>query len=87
MIYAEKIKELRKERGLTQKQLAYFLQISQSVLCDYENAKSEPTVNVLIRLCNFFKVSADYIIGLENEDGTKNYNTVIGQINNSTFNF
>ncbi len=87
MIYAKRIKELRIEKGLTQKKLADFLQISQSVLCNYENGKSEPTANVIVRLCTFFQVSADYLLGLENEDGTKNYNFQGSTINHSTINF
>ena len=63
MNYSERIKELRKEMRLSQKQLADEIGISQSVLCDYENNKSEPTVSVILKLSTFFDVSTDYLLG------------------------
>lgn len=74
MKFAKRIKELRENKQLTQKELANHIGISQSVLCDYENEKSEPTANVICKLAIEFHVSADYLLGLENEDGTKTYN-------------
>lgn len=87
MKYAQNLKELRKERKMTQKQLANALQISQSILCDYENARSEPTANIIIKIALFFNVSADYLLGLENEDGTKTYNASDNTAQHSAANF
>ncbi len=63
--FAERLKELRIEKGLTQKQLADELQISQAIISLYEKNVRTPTIDVVITLCTFFKVSADYLIGLE----------------------
>lgn len=70
---AEKIKSLRVEKGLTQKQLAQQIGFAQSVICDWENEKVEPTSKAIIALCKYFEISSDYLLGLENEDGSKNY--------------
>lgn len=62
--FAERLKELRKENNLTQDQLAAKTMISQSTLSLYESNKQSPTIDMVIVLCKFFNVSADYLIGL-----------------------
>lgn len=59
-----RIKELRLERNISQKKLSLQVGVSQSVLCDYENGKVEPTASVIISLAKFFGVSTDYLLGL-----------------------
>ena len=66
--------ELRKDRHLTQKEVAKAIGISQSVYSYYENGRAEPTANVIKKLCIFYQVSADYLLGLELLDGRKIYN-------------
>ena len=60
-----KIKELRKEKGLTQKQLAELVNKSETGLASWEQGLSEPSVNDIRALCKIFEVSADYLLGLE----------------------
>lgn len=60
-----KIKELRKEKGLTQKQLAALLNKSETGYASWEQGLSEPSVNDIRLLCKIFDVSADYLLGLE----------------------
>ena len=59
-----KIKELRKERKLTQKELAKGLKVGQASVCEWEKNQYEPTASAIIALCKFFDVSADYLLGL-----------------------
>ena len=59
-----RIKELRLERNISQKKLSLQVGVSQSVICDYENGKVEPTASVIISLAKFFGVSTDYLLGL-----------------------
>ncbi len=59
-----RIKELRREKGLTQKQLAALLNKSETGLASWEQGLSEPNVNDLRLLCKIFEVSADYLLGL-----------------------
>lgn len=63
--FGEKLKELRLEKGLTQKELAKELGNAQSAIFYWETNRQEPTISALKKLCKFFEVSADYFIGLE----------------------
>lgn len=72
--FGEKIKELRKEKGLSQKQLAILLDNAQSSIVYWEKNLQEPTISVLKKLCQMFEVSADYLLGLEDDLGNKIYN-------------
>ena len=65
--FGEKLKELRKEKGLTQKQLAEQLGNAQSAIYYWETNKQEPNISALKKLCQFFNVSSDYLLGLEKE--------------------
>ena len=54
---------LRKERGITQKQVAMDLGISQALLSHYEKGLRECGLDFLVRLCDYYNVSSDYILG------------------------
>ena len=64
-------KDLRKEFGLSQKQMAEKLSISQQTYSDYEKGKTEPTIDTLIKISEFFKVSIEYLLGLEDDFGIR----------------
>ena len=63
--FGERLKELRLERGITQKELANEIGNAQSAIVYWEANKQEPTISALKKLCNYFGVSADYLIGLK----------------------
>ena len=63
--FGEKLKELRLEKGLTQKQLAQEIGNAQSAIVYWETNKQEPTISALKKLCKYFEVSADYLLDLE----------------------
>lgn len=67
MIINAKLKELRLEKGLTQKQVAEQLGISSTCYSGYEQGYREPDLKTLIKICKFFEVSADYLLGLKDE--------------------
>lgn len=54
---------LRRSKNLSQRALAKELLISQALLCQYENGSREPGLPFLGRVCDFFGVSADYLLG------------------------
>ncbi len=60
-----RIKELREENGLTQQAVAEFLNVKQNTYSQYENGKRQLSIDMLIKLANFYKVSTDYILELE----------------------
>ena len=65
--FGERLKELRKEKGLSQKALAQYLGYNQSMVCFWENKVNEPTESAIRKAALFFEVSADYLIGLSDE--------------------
>lgn len=64
--YAVVMRELREEYGYGQKEVAAFLGIDQRVYSRYETAVSAMPVHHLVRLCEFYGVSMDYIVGRDN---------------------
>lgn len=64
-IFAERIKELREERKLTMSQLAKELGIRQSTISRWERGERLPNLDAIIALAKFFKLSTDYLCGLE----------------------
>lgn len=64
MEYYEIIKSLREDSDLTQAQVAKVLGIKQASYSQYELNKRELPLHQLKKLCDFYKVSADYILGL-----------------------
>ena len=62
----EKIKQLRSETGLSQKELAKLLQVSPSIISSYETGERTPSLENLLLLSNIFKCSTDYLLGKEN---------------------
>ena len=66
------IRGLRQQRpGLSQKKLALELGYAQSTICDRENGAIEPSASAVKKLAVYFDVTADYILGLEDEFGNK----------------
>lgn len=67
MSFAERLKELRSEKNLTQTELGEKVGINYSTLSDYERGnKADPYMSTLRTLSNFFEVSIDYLIGESN---------------------
>lgn len=83
-----RLKELRKEKNLTQSEIANKLFITQNGYSSYENERTEPSVETLCKLADFYNVSLDYLVGREysNDIGyltsdQKNVVYVIKQLN------
>ncbi|MBR6789470.1 MAG: helix-turn-helix transcriptional regulator [Oscillospiraceae bacterium] len=60
----KRIRDLREDRDLKQREVADFLNCSQQVYSNYELGQRDIPTDVLIRLSRFYKVSVDYILGL-----------------------
>ena len=61
----EKLKLLRKEKGVSQKVVAKAIGITLSAYSNYEQGLREPSNEMLIKLCKYFNVTSDYLLGLE----------------------
>jgi len=62
-----RLKDIREDRDLTQKELAEYLHIRQNTYSQYENGHRELPIDILIALARFFGTSTDYILGLTDE--------------------
>lgn len=65
MDFGSRLKELRKQSGLTQQQLADRIGVSKSVVSFYELKERAPSPEVLMKLSYIFHVSTDYLLGIE----------------------
>ena len=75
-----RIKELRKQRGLTARQLACMLNVSQSMLTNWENGKVAPRDGeVWFRLADYFGVTEAYLTGLSSESKLQNISIIGGK--------
>ena len=66
---SKRIKELRLEKNLKQKDVAKHLNIATNTLSQFENNKGRPSLEVLSAMADFFEVSIDYLIGREDDFG------------------
>ena len=64
--FSERLKELREEKGLTQKLLGKATGISQAGIAKWETGDRSPNIEAIISLAKFFGVTTDYLVGLEN---------------------
>lgn len=62
-----KLRELREQKGVTQKEVATAVGCTSTVYSRYERGEREPDITTLCRLADYFGVSVDYIVGRTNE--------------------
>lgn len=67
MTFSERLVQLRKEKNITQKQLANELNLSEVGIQNYEGERRKPAYDVLIALADYFDVSLDYLVGRSDE--------------------
>ena len=63
--FAEKFKELRLEKKLSQEDISAIFQCKQSCISKWERGATEPSFDELIKISKFFKASTDYLLGEE----------------------
>lgn len=64
MNYGQKLKDLREDHDLKQEDIAKILETSQSYYAQYENGKRPLPIKHLKTLCLYYRISADYLLGL-----------------------
>ena len=64
----ERLLEVRKDHEDTQQDLANKMNVSKFTVSSWEQGKSEPSHEMLVRICRLYHVSADYLLGLSNVD-------------------
>ena len=60
-----RIKELRKEFGLSQVDLAAQMEVTKQTISNWENENIQPSIDMLVGLANVFNVTTDYLLGLD----------------------
>jgi transcriptional regulator with XRE-family HTH domain len=65
-MYYPRLKDLREDKDLTQKEVASFLGIDQRVYSNYETGKREIPTHFILALSTFYNTSTDYILGKTN---------------------
>ncbi|MFR6090003.1 MAG: helix-turn-helix domain-containing protein [Anaerobutyricum hallii] len=73
-MFAERIKMLRKEKGITQVELAEAMGLSKGTIAMWEVGKREATFDTLCKLAEFFGKSIDYILGRSDDNSDEAYN-------------
>jgi transcriptional regulator with XRE-family HTH domain len=68
--FSDTMSALRRARGLSQRTAAADLHISQALLSHYENGAREPGLAFVCRACEYYGVSADYLLGRTEETGS-----------------
>jgi len=64
-IFAERLRELRTDKGMSMKQLAKELNTTDAAISNWENNINEPKITYLKVIALYFDVSTDYLLGLE----------------------
>lgn len=66
-IFAQRLRDLRNEAGEERKELAEIMGVSASQISEMENGRKGTTMDRLVLLCEHYKVSSDYLLGLKDE--------------------
>ncbi len=61
-LFCENLKSIRKEKGLSQKQVALKLNVVESCYANWEQGRTEPSVTMLRKLCEIFKIDIDELL-------------------------
>lgn len=65
--FKDRLKQLRKERNMTQAMLSKQLNYGYTAIANYESGRNEPTISTLKQLAEIFHTSVDYLIGSSDE--------------------
>jgi transcriptional regulator with XRE-family HTH domain len=68
--FSIRLSELRRQAGYSQRKTATDLGISQALLSHYENGIREPKLDFVVKACDYYGVSADYILGRSDKKGS-----------------
>ena len=71
MTFGQRLSDIRKDNGHTQQDLADILCVSKHTVASWEQDKNSVPMDVLIRICELYEVSADFLLGLSHDPGRK----------------
>ena len=67
VLFGQRLRQIREERGKSRKEIAELLGVSKTQISDIENGKSGTNLDRLYFLCEYYKVSADYLLGITDD--------------------
>lgn len=70
-ILAKRLRACRKEKGLTQGQVAIYCDITETAYQNYELMTREPKLEILVRIAELYQVSLDYLVGRSDDKNLK----------------
>ena len=59
-----RLKKIREEKGVSQRDVANAIGLTISAYSNYEQGIKEPSISIIIKLCKYFNISSDYLLGL-----------------------
>lgn len=71
----EKLKQLRKEKNLSQVEMANILNVHQTAVSQWEQGRTTPDMQTLIKIADYFQVTVDYLLG-KNSENIDSYNSL-----------
>jgi transcriptional regulator with XRE-family HTH domain len=63
-MFNQRLREVRLEKGLRQKDVADALGLTLRAICNYEAGTREPSLQILVKLCKYLDVPSDYLLGI-----------------------
>ncbi|MCM1133359.1 MAG: helix-turn-helix domain-containing protein [Ruminococcus flavefaciens] len=66
-MFYEQIKELRNSLGINQVEFGRRLGVTKQCISNWENGNIQPSIDMLIKICNLFSISSDYLLGLSSK--------------------
>ena len=66
-ILGTRLRQIREEKEISRRELAEFLNVTKTQISDIENGKSGTNLDRFYQLCDYYKVSADYLLGITND--------------------
>ena len=85
--FGEILAELRHEKGLNQRELANDLHISQALLSHYEKGTREPGLPFVGRVCDYFGVTADFVLGRSERTDVPVFSGATAELNRALMDF
>ena len=71
MEFKDRLKAIRKEKGMTQKDVYLLLNSSANGYASWEQGRTEPDIKMIKKLCKIYEVSSDYLLGISDEKNQK----------------
>ena len=70
-LFGDRLKELRKERNLTQEEISEICQVAKQTISNWENNITQPPFEIVKRLAQYFGVTIDYLLNFTQDDADK----------------